>query len=111
MKIGRVKFAVKEVFIADKKDKMQIEANNQVETGHASNSIYTTSDSQNFDEFVEVPSIMNASQDEENDEHKCRFCWMSGADPTNPLLGSCKCAGSVGFIHLQCLCNWLEIKR
>lgn len=66
---------------------------------------------EDFEEFVEVPSITDAESDEENEEKKCRFCWRSRAEPENPLLGSCKCAGSVGFIHLKCLCAWLEVKR
>jgi hypothetical protein len=54
---------------------------------------------------------MDADPDMESDEKKCRFCWTSGACTENPLLGSCKCSGSVGYIHLKCLCSWLEVKR
>ena len=28
----------------------------------------------------------------------------------NPCIVPCKCAGSVGFIHLDCLRNWLSTK-
>lgn len=84
---------------------------NQVERGHSANSIHTKLNDEEFEEFTEVPSIMNASPDEDQEDRKCRFCWQSGAQPTNPLLGSCKCVGSVGFIHLSCLRAWLEIKR
>jgi E3 ubiquitin-protein ligase DOA10 len=52
---------------------------------------------------------MNA--DTEDQEKKCRFCWMAGASPENPLLGTCKCAGSVGYIHLDCLKEWLNVKK
>ena len=54
---------------------------------------------------------MDADPDMESDEKKCRSCWTSGACTENPLLGSCKCSGSVGYIHLKCLCSWLEVKR
>jgi len=81
------------------------------ERGHSANSIHTKLNDEEFEEFEEVPAIMHASADDEHEEKKCRFCWQSGAEPENPLLGSCKCAGSVGFIHLKCLCNWLEVKR
>ena len=36
---------------------------------------------------------------------------MANASPENPLLQCCKCAGTVGCIHLDCLKSWLEVKR
>lgn len=91
---------------------MEVDQSNLRERGHSANSIFTTSAKDDeFEEFVEVPAIMEADADMDSDEKKCRFCWTSGACSENPLLGSCKCAGSVGFIHLKCLCNWLEVKR
>lgn len=47
----------------------------------------------------------------EQEVSKCRFCWSSYADPTNPLLASCKCAGSISFIHFNCLRGWLDVKK
>jgi len=41
----------------------------------------------------------------------CRFCWASEASEVNPLLGTCKCAGTVAQIHFDCLCAWLNIRR
>jgi len=56
---------------------------------------------------------------EESDEHVCRICWGTDEeeDPNketedmNPLISPCKCAGTMGLIHLQCLRGWLETKR
>ncbi len=79
------------------------------ERGHSSNSIFTTGNEEEWEEFEQVPAIMEA--DCEDPDKKCRFCWISGATPENPLLGTCKCSGSVGFIHLQCLKEWLSVKR
>lgn len=45
------------------------------EKGHSANSIHTKMSEEYFEEFVEVPSIMDADVNEENDEKKCRFCW------------------------------------
>jgi E3 ubiquitin-protein ligase DOA10 len=54
-------------------------------------------------------SEMDTTTDE--DVNKCRFCWSSQADPENPLLASCKCAGSMGYIHFNCLRGWLDVKK
>jgi len=90
---------------------MEVDQSNARERGHSANSIYTTAKDDEFEEFEEVPAIIDADPDMESDERKCRFCWTSGACTENPLLGSCKCSGSVGYIHLKCLCSWLEVKR
>ena len=41
---------------------------------------------------------------------QCRFCWSSEQEDENPLLSSCKCDGSVRFIHYECLKNWIRVK-
>ena len=79
------------------------------ERGHSSNSIFTNINDEEWEEFELVPAIMEAES--EDQDKKCRFCWVSGATPENPLLGTCKCAGSVGYIHLNCLKEWLNVKR
>mmetsp|Transcript_31895 Transcript_31895/g.31157 ORF Transcript_31895/g.31157 Transcript_31895/m.31157 type:complete len:118 (-) Transcript_31895:471-824(-) len=40
----------------------------------------------------------------------CRFCWGNDSCMDNPLIVPCHCSGSVGFIHYQCLKNWLSSK-
>jgi hypothetical protein len=40
----------------------------------------------------------------------CRFCWGSDSTEENPCIVPCKCSGSVGFIHFNCLKNWLSTK-
>ena len=41
---------------------------------------------------------------------QCRFCWGPESCIDNPLIVPCKCSGSVGFIHYDCLKNWLGSK-
>lgn len=50
----------------------------------------------------------------------CRICWGTEeedskktdlGDNFNPLISPCKCAGTMGLIHLKCLRGWLETKR
>lgn len=113
MKIGRVKFAVKEIGYSEENKRAAAEATEQKhEKGHSSNSAFTTSNDEEFEEFTEVPAILKQSEDEgEASGRWCRFCWASEANESNPLLGTCKCAGTVGQIHFDCLCSWLNIRR
>jgi hypothetical protein len=69
-----------------------------------------------FEEYEEVESIIDGTGEEDThtgteEVPRCRFCWSSGADPTNPLFSSCKCSGSVGYIHFTCLKSWLDVKK
>mmetsp|Transcript_30301 Transcript_30301/g.22497 ORF Transcript_30301/g.22497 Transcript_30301/m.22497 type:complete len:83 (-) Transcript_30301:778-1026(-) len=66
-----------------------------------------------FEEYEEVESVMTVDEGQcnEDEQKRCRFCWLTDADEANPLFTSCKCSGSVGFIHFTCLRNWLDIKK
>ena len=45
-------------------------------------------------------------------EGVCRICLGEEDEPlTNPLFSPCKCAGSMGLIHLDCLKEWLKSKK
>lgn len=41
-------------------------------------------------------------------EHHCKICWSEDSSAENPLITPCKCAGSVGLLHFECLRKWLE---
>lgn len=114
MKIGRVKFAVKEIGYVKNTGGTEIEpdAVTKVETGHSSNSIKTDTKDEDFEEFTEVPAVTDQKEEEgEASGRWCRFCWASEATEANPLIGTCKCAGTVAQIHFDCLCSWLNIRR
>ena len=66
-----------------------------------------------FEEYEEMDSVIEESNEgvPEDEVKRCRFCWMTNADMDNPLFTSCKCSGSVGYIHYNCLRNWLDIKK
>lgn len=78
------------------------------EKGHSANSIYTNTNDEEWEEFEEVDAIINGGSGDE--DKKCRFCYSDDASIDNPLLISCKCAGSVGYLHLACLKQWLNFK-
>lgn len=40
----------------------------------------------------------------------CRICLLEEIDEDDPLINPCKCQGSVGFIHIECLKRWLDSK-
>lgn len=40
----------------------------------------------------------------------CRICLERNESEDNPLLTPCKCAGTMKFIHLECLQKWLRGK-
>jgi hypothetical protein len=87
-------------------------ATQEQERGHAANSILDKPNDELWEEYVEIPqAIMQAEHTDDESQMKCRFCWMASASEENPLLQCCKCAGTVGCIHLECLKSWLEVKR
>jgi len=59
------------------------------------------------DEFIEINCAMIESP---KNDIVCKVCWSSEQTTENPLLNSCKCDGSVRFIHFECLKQWLKTK-
>ena len=43
----------------------------------------------------------------ERENGVCRICLYDDSDSLNPLISPCKCAGSMRYIHLNCLQQWL----
>lgn len=82
IKLGRVKFRIKD-FSGEGStiDKENISEGDRHE------------DLRHLDDFV-----LNPDQDAVV-ETSCRFCWNSYAPPENPLLGACRCQGSVNYLH------------
>lgn len=39
----------------------------------------------------------------------CRIC-LSEDEPDNPIVSACMCIGSVKYIHLNCIREWLDSK-
>ena len=44
------------------------------------------------------------------EEKCCRIC-LSEEEPDNPIISCCNCIGSVKYIHLECIREWLEGKK
>lgn len=53
----------------------------------------------------------NENDSKSNNSIKCRICLIGEIDEeNNPLITPCKCSGSVQYIHVQCLKQWLKSK-
>ncbi len=60
-------------------------------------------------DLKEAKLVISLSDKNEEGAH-CRFCWGSESSDEDPCIVPCKCSGTVGFIHLLCLRNWLSTK-
>jgi hypothetical protein len=40
----------------------------------------------------------------------CKICLEDAEDKANFLFNPCKCAGSCGTVHIECLQQWIEVK-
>jgi E3 ubiquitin-protein ligase DOA10 len=41
----------------------------------------------------------------------CRICLGEDSEPENLLISPCKCSGTMKFIHVKCLQEWLNGKK
>ena len=89
IKVGRVKFKVREF-----------------RTPTESFNIETDGEYEVFKEQINVPSVPEADRNE-----MCRFCWLNEYTDKNPKVCTCKCEGSVKYIHYECLRAWLQTKQ
>jgi len=42
---------------------------------------------------------------------RCRFCYDDEECEENPLILPCKCKGSVGLVHFNCLKQWIQMQK
>lgn len=62
------------------------------------------------EEFAEEEEVEIECGVADSSEIQCKVCWGDEQSSENPLLSSCKCDGSVRFIHFACLKHWLKQK-
>ena len=53
----------------------------------------------------------SSNQLSSTDNMICRICLCEAELPEHELINPCKCTGSMGYIGLSCLKEWLEGKR
>lgn len=83
IKLGRIKFAVKEIAI--------VEESMDVDEGEVRHANIECVDDNEFFEFQEVESQFTPAPGEETREDlpTCRFCWSGCTEDENPLINSC----------------------
>ena len=53
-------------------------------------------------------SIMPVEASPKTEKMPCRICLSDSQTLEDPLISPCKCAGTMKFIHLKCLREWLQ---
>lgn len=90
IKLGRVRFRVKD-FHCEQMNLSQKELYQQ--------------------ELKEAMTVKTANDFKDTEQEvTCRFCW-GAEEEDNPLILACKCRGSVGLIHFNCLKSWITTQR
>jgi hypothetical protein len=92
LKLGRVRFRVKEICIdSNKKPDFQEDFNK--------GPVFV----------AEVPSLANLSQNASSKQMPiCRICLSEFTEQDNPLVNPCRCAGTMKYVHIKCLQLWLK---
>ncbi len=52
--------------------------------------------------------LLEDSDEDEGD--LCRICQMGEESASNPLIQPCRCAGSLQYVHQECIKRWLRSK-
>lgn len=55
-------------------------------------------------------SVKDVERKPDSSPDACRICFEHRQKDKNPLISICSCTGSVKFIHLNCLKQWLKTK-
>ena len=88
--------------VFNKKDKI-MEQNNNEQNNNEQNI-------RNNDQSINIHKSINKLNINKL-EKICRICYTEeDSDPKNPLVQPCKCSGSMKYIHLNCLKQWLFAK-
>ncbi|XP_032066798.1 E3 ubiquitin-protein ligase MARCH7 isoform X5 [Thamnophis elegans] len=62
------------------------------------------------EKLQKIKESLLSEEEEEEEEDICRICQMSSTSVTNLLIEPCKCAGSLQYVHQECMKKWLQSK-
>jgi len=110
IKLGRVKFRVKEIQIGQTAQSSKKSSTKQEES-HGGVKI-------NLEEqFKKKGAVLTGTEKAQNDAEKsqsqllnCRICLAEDAENDNPFISPCHCAGTMKLVHIKCLQHWLSSK-
>lgn len=57
------------------------------------------------------PCVANPEGQEAMEGMTCRICMIEGPNEDDPLIAPCSCKGSVEYVHLGCLRQWIRVRR
>ena len=87
-----------------KEDKINLDNKNDINIINEDGENKSENDENNNNENDEI----NNNKRKLSKNRICRICYMEEDDPEdNPLLNPCICAGSMKYIHYQCLRRWI----
>ncbi|XP_058047910.1 E3 ubiquitin-protein ligase MARCHF7 isoform X4 [Ahaetulla prasina] len=69
-----------------------------------------TPSSRDPEKLQKIKESLLSEDSEEEEEDICRICQMSSTSATNLLIEPCKCAGSLQYVHQDCMKKWLQSK-
>jgi hypothetical protein len=106
VKFGKVIFRIREIFIQNSpfydkiKEKCEEFKRNSYYNGLITNNNVETC------EKKDLKSMINNRGGMIN----CRFCLNDDFEPANPLINPCKCSGTMKYIHMDRLKQWIKTK-
>ena len=103
IKLGRVKYALNEIHIPEKMDKIDIE---QPKNPNEYNATSININSQPVFDFIFKAKCAEG----ESEENMCKICYGNSNEKDNPLVHLCNCSGGICWSHFQCIKKWMETK-
>jgi len=95
LKIGRITIRIRTI---------KFKKNNTTKKTIPSTTLYD-----NSDRNLQIVHMDNKKLDSDRHHGKaCRICYIEEETIENPLLQPCTCSGSMKYIHLECLRQWLS---
>jgi len=91
IRLGRVKYKIQDIHIANQ------ELENKIEREAISEE--------------EPIDFKNCEIGSDKSTDSCRVCLSESSLKENPLISLCKCNGSLKYIHLECLREWISQKQ
>lgn len=103
IKFGKVMFKLREI----KNEILNQNTLNQLSESNNNNNEHHNSINEDNDKLCKQILIINSKNQMQK---SCRICLLEEETNDNPLINICGCIGSVRFIHLDCLRQWLRSK-
>ena len=92
----------------------EISINNNINNEHEKNDYFSMNIKRNT--TIEMKNIEKNNDDDSSDKNSdsqqkiCRICYQEEDNENNPLIQPCLCSGSMKFIHLKCLKQWINTR-